>query len=101
MSQKARPSTSARVYPHASTANALTSRTLPSGSRIPAKIPDWLKTDSNFAFAAASASSDCLREEMSRMIFDAPVIRPEESLIGEIESDTSSGRPSLVSRTVS
>ena len=29
------------------------------------------------------------------------MIRPDESLIGEIESDTSSGRPSFVSRTVS
>ena len=68
---------------------------------MPAKIPDWLKTDSNFAFAAASASSACRRAEMSRTIFEAPMIRPDASLIGEIESDTSSRRPSFVSRIVS
>ena len=68
---------------------------------MPAKIPDWLKTDSNFAFAAASASSAWRRAEMSRAIFEAPMIRPDGSLMGEIESDTSSGRPSFVSLTVS
>ena len=68
---------------------------------IPAKIPDWLKTDSNLAFAAISASSARFRAVMSRMILDAPTIVPSASLIGEIESDTSSGAPSFVSRTVS
>jgi hypothetical protein len=68
---------------------------------IPAKIPDWLNTDSNFAVAATSFSSACFRAVTSRMIFEAPMILPVVSLIGEIESDTSRRRPSLVSRTVS
>ena len=68
VSQNGRPSTSSLVYPHASTARALTSSRLPSRSRIPAKIPDWLKTDSNFAVAARSASSARLRALTSRAI---------------------------------
>ena len=62
---------------------------------IPAKIPDWLKTDSNLAVAAISASSACLRAVMSRTILEAPTILPSLSLIGEIESETSSRRAVL------
>ena len=38
---------------------------------------------------------------MSRAIFDAPMMLPEPSRIGEIVSETSSRRPSLATRTVS
>ena len=68
---------------------------------IPAKIPDWLKTDSNLARAATNSSSACLRAVTSRAIFEAPTIRPSLFLTGEIESETSSRRPLFVSRTVS
>ena len=36
----------------------------------PANVPDWLKTDSNFAVAARSCSSASLRAVMSRAILD-------------------------------
>ena len=68
---------------------------------IPAKIPDWLKTDSNFAVVAARRSSARFRAVMSRAIFAAPTISPALFRIGEIESETCNRRPSLVSRTVS
>ena len=49
----------------------------------------------------ASLSSTCLRSVMSRAIFEAPMIVPRALRIGEMVTDTSSNRPSLVRRTVS
>jgi len=48
-----------------------------------------------------SACSVFFRSEMSRAIFEMPMIRPDEVLIGEIDSETSTRLPSLRRLTVS
>ena len=63
---------------------------------VPAKRP---VAASFSVFRNASAAR--LRSLTSRAIVDAPVITPEELRIGEMETDTSTGAPSFLSRTVS
>ena len=57
--------------------------------------------DSTTAARRNFVSSACRFEVMSRAIFEAPIILPVRSLIGETVSETSINEPSLRRRTVS
>ena len=69
---------------------------------MPANSAPCSKNARNFAFAAAASARSCRSRSSawrwrvtSRTIFDAPMTLPSSSLIGEIVSDTTIGRPSL------
>ena len=63
--------------------------------------PMLVSVTRNHSRCSASSRSARFRSPMSRAIFEAPTMRPERSRTGEMVSDTSTGRPSRATRTVS
>ena len=92
-----RPIASAAVQPNIRSAAGFHEVMIP--SRVLLTIAS--SEESTMAASRARVSSKRRRSLMSRAIFEAPTTRPVESLTGETVSDTSTRRPSFVTRTVS
>jgi hypothetical protein len=74
---------------------------LPSASFVQMMLETALTAARNLASLPLSADSMRFQAVMSRAIFEAPMISPEATRIGETVSEMSSTRPSLVCLFVS